>query len=187
MAPSKYKVFFILAIFTGLRRGELLGLEWQDVDFQRGFITIKDPKGGKDERIPLNSAAREVLDKHPRKPGNDLVFHHKNGQPITQITREARRIADAAGIPSEFRPLHGLRHHFASALASSGKVDLYVLQRLLTHKSPAMTQRYAHLRDETLRQASNLAGEIINEIANREERKVEKPELKAKKPIKKKI
>ena len=54
-------------------------------------------------------------------------------------------------------------HVYASMLASSGKVDMYTLQKLLTHKSPLMTQRYAHLRDETLRQASNLAGEIVNE------------------------
>jgi site-specific recombinase XerD len=57
--------------------------------------------------------------------------------------------------------MHGLRHVFASHLASSGKVDLYTLQRLLTHKTPGMTQRYAHLRDETLRAASNLAGAVL--------------------------
>jgi len=48
-------------------------------------------------------------------------------------------------------------------MASSGKVDLYTLQKLLTHKSPIMTQRYAHLRDEALKKASNLAGDIINQ------------------------
>ena len=58
----------------------------------------------------------------------------------------------------------GLRHVYASMLASSGKVDLYTLQKLLTHKSPVMTQRYAHLRDETLKKASNLAGEIVAKI-----------------------
>jgi integrase len=51
-------------------------------------------------------------------------------------------------------------------LASSGKVDLYTLQRLLTHKSPVMTQRYAHLRDEALRNASTLAGNIIDQATN---------------------
>jgi integrase len=48
-------------------------------------------------------------------------------------------------------------------LASSGEVDLYTLQRLLTHKSPTMTQRYAHLRDETLKAASNVAGRLMRE------------------------
>ena len=52
---------------------------------------------------------------------------------------------------------------YASMLASSGKVDMYTLQKLLTHKSPSMTMRYAHLRDEVLRGASNLAGKIVGE------------------------
>ena len=51
-------------------------------------------------------------------------------------------------------------------LASSGQVDLYTLQKLLTHKSAAMTQRYAHLRDETLRRASDLAGDLIGQAMN---------------------
>jgi len=51
-------------------------------------------------------------------------------------------------------------------LASSGKVDMYTLQKLLTHKSPQMTQRYAHLRDDTLRRAADLAGELIQEAVN---------------------
>jgi len=54
-------------------------------------------------------------------------------------------------------------------LASSGKVDMYVLQKLLTHKSPIMTQRYAHLKDEALRKASNLAGELVNEAVKHAE------------------
>jgi integrase len=49
-------------------------------------------------------------------------------------------------------------------LASSGKVDLYTLQKLMTHKSPLMTQRYAHLRDDALKKAANLAGEIVTGI-----------------------
>jgi hypothetical protein len=52
-------------------------------------------------------------------------------------------------------------------LASSGKVDLYTLQRLLTHKSPQMTQRYAHLRDETLRKGADLAGMLVAEAVEK--------------------
>ena len=51
-------------------------------------------------------------------------------------------------------------------LASSGQVDMYTLQKLLTHKSPIMTQRYAHLRDEALKKASDLAGDIISQTVN---------------------
>lgn len=153
--------FMKMALFTGMRRGELMKLEWSDVDFGRGFITIRhDPKGGKSQTIPLNPQARDVLENHPRKA--DHVFVRANGEPFTPvINKRVRIIRDAAGLPASFRPLHGLRHAFASMLASSGRVDMYVLQRLMTHKSPRMTQRYAHLADETLRSASNLVGELM--------------------------
>ena len=85
-----------------------------------------------------------------------------DGKPFTDIRLGVNPIKEAAGLPADFRPLHGLRHTYASMLASSGKVDLYTLQKLLTHKSPQMTQRYAHLRDETLKNASTLAGQIID-------------------------
>jgi site-specific recombinase XerD len=75
-------------------------------------------------------------------------------------------IRKEAGLPKDFRPLHGLRHVYASMLASSGQVDLYTLQKLLTHKSSVMTQRYAHLRDEALRRASDLAGDLIGQAMN---------------------
>jgi integrase len=54
-------------------------------------------------------------------------------------------------------------------LASSGQVDMYTLQKLLTHKDPKMTQRYAHLRDETLKKAANLAGELVTKAIQKEE------------------
>jgi integrase len=75
------------------------------------------------------------------------------------------RIKNNAELPDGFRPLHGLRHVYASMLASSGKVEMYTLQKLLTHKSPIMTQRYAHLRDETLKRASEVAGDIVKQIS----------------------
>ena len=76
------------------------------------------------------------------------------------------KIKEAAGLPKEFRSLHGLRHVYASMLASSGEVDLYTLQKLLTHKDPKMTMRYAHLRDEALRRASDLAGILIDQAVS---------------------
>lgn len=152
-----------LALFTGMRRGELFKLCWSDVDFEKGFIIIRhDPKGGKDTPIPLNSAARGVLLNHPRSEGQELVFYRRDGKAFTENARRAGRIYKAAGITKKFRPMHGLRHHFASALASSGKVDLYSLQKLLTHKTPSMTQRYAHLRDDALRKASDVASDLFS-------------------------
>jgi len=153
-----------LALFTGMRRGEMFKLKWNDIDFQRGFIAIKNPKGGVSQKIPLNEQARQVLENHPRTAEN--VFVRPDGEPFTDIRRRVNPIKEAAGITGDFRALHGLRHTYASMLASSGKVDLYTLQKLLTHKSPVMTQRYAHLRDEALRNASTLAGQIIADATN---------------------
>jgi len=154
---------FRLALFTGMRKSEMLKLEWRDIDFDKKFIHIRNPKGGKDQIIPLNSSAKAVLEKHPRSK-SQFVFPGKNGGMRKDVRGPASRIKERANLPNDFRPLHGLRHVFASHLASSGKVDLYTLQRLLTHKSPEMTQRYAHLRDEALREASEIAGEIANEL-----------------------
>jgi integrase len=77
------------------------------------------------------------------------------------------RIKDDAGLPKDFRALHGLRHVYASMLASSGEVGMYTLQKLLTHKDPKMTQRYAHLRDEALKRASEVAGNIIQNASKK--------------------
>lgn len=150
-----------LALFTGMRRGEMFKLKWNDIDFQRGFISIRNPKGGVSQKIPLNEQARQVLINHPET--SEYVFVRPDGKPFTDIRRRVNPIKKAAGIPDDFRALHGLRHTYASMLASSGKVDMYTLQKLLTHKSPLMTQRYAHLRDEALKKASALAGQIITD------------------------
>jgi integrase len=153
-----------LALFTGMRQGEMLKLRWKDVDFERGFIRIVNPKGGRTETIPLNDGARAILKAHPRE--GVFVFTGRGGAQRKDVHKSTRDIADKAGLPDTFRPLHGLRHVYASMLASSGKVDLYTLQKLLTHKDPRMTQRYAHLRDEAMKRASEVAGEIITGAMN---------------------
>lgn len=152
--------FLRLILFTGLRRGELFKLQWPDVDFDRGFINLRGPKGGTDAKVPLNPAARELLFNHPQTD-SPFVFPGRNGGQRTRYPKAIDRIREKAGLDPDFRPCHGLRHFYASQLASSGEVDMYVLQRLLTHKSPVMTQRYSHLRDEALRRASDLAGDLI--------------------------
>ena len=153
----------LMALYTGMRRGELFRLKWKDIDFERGFIHIRNPKGGVDQTIPLNDAAREVVESI-YQTDSPYVFPGRNGDQRTDIHHQVNRIKERAGLPKGFRALHGLRHVYASMLASSGKVDLYTLQKLLTHKSPQMTQRYAHLRDEALKKASNVAVEVIGQM-----------------------
>ena len=155
----------LMALYCGMRRGELFKLKWKDIDFERGFINLVDPKGGPNQIIPMNDMAKEVLQSLPITKSS-YVFPGRGGKQRTDIKIPVNRIKKKAGLPKDFRPLHGLRHTYASMLASSGEVDMYTLQKLLTHKSPLMTQRYAHLRDEALRRASNLAGEIVEQAIN---------------------
>jgi len=112
-----------LALFTGMRRGEMFKLQWRHVDFNRGFINIKDPKGGPDQKIPLNGAARELLELHPRTR-SQFVFPGRGGRQRTDIKHQVNRIKEDAGLPKDFRALHGLRHVYASMLASSGEVGM---------------------------------------------------------------
>ena len=153
-----------LALFTGMRRCEVFKLKWKDINFVRKYISIKDPKSGLDETIPLNEMALSVLNNH-KKNESEFVFPGLRGNQRKTTPRPLRRIIKKAGLKN-FRPFQGLRHSYASTLASSGKVDLYTLQKLLTHKSPLMTQRYAHLRNEAMMDASNVISDIAKPETN---------------------
>jgi len=159
-----------LALFTGMRRSEIFKLRWADIDKERGFIILRDPKGGRDQSIPLNDAACKVIDSISQDTESPYLFPgRKENEHLTDCRKSFLRIKKAAGLPDNFRYLHGLRHAFASMLASSGQVDLYTLQKLLTHKSPLMTQRYAHLADNALKRASNVACDLVASIVDVEE------------------
>ena len=155
--------FLRLALATGMRKGAIMALQWDDIDFERGFITLRGgaAKKGKTERIPMTPMTKAIFDKI-QKTESIYVFPGKNGGQRKFFSRIAKRVRDAAGLPSDFRPLHGLRHAYASFLASSGKVDLYTLQKLLTHSSPQMTQRYAHLADAAMQRAASVVDEILD-------------------------
>ena len=127
--------FMKMVLFTGMRRGELFKLQWQDIDFDRGFIHIRDPKGGQDQKIPLNAATRDLLLNHPRTD-SPYVFPGRGGRQRVDINKQVNRIKRQAGLPKDFRALHGLRHVYASMLASSGQVDLYTLQTIVNPQEP---------------------------------------------------
>jgi integrase len=137
-------------------------LKWEHIDFRRKTVKIIEPKRGEDAVIPLSDAAKSVLEGLPENP-SEYVFPGATGGQRSCVNRASREIREKAKLPKGFRMLHGLRHFFASELASSGKVEMYVLQKLLTHKSPKMTQRYAHLRDQTLQDAAAVANGILDQ------------------------
>ena len=154
-----------LALVTGMRKGALLALRWTDCDFERGIITLQgeSAKSGKTSQIPMTTAARAILEAVERT-ASQYVFPGRDGGQRQDFRRMARRVRDKAGLPKDFRPLHGLRHAYASMLISSGQVDLFALQKLLTHGSPAMTQRYSHLRDEALRKAADVINDCLDKV-----------------------
>lgn len=154
---------FKLCLLTGRRAGEVFGLEWEQVDFHLGVIEfrVKSHIEGERQHTPISQAVRVILEdaRQFRYPDSPLVFSTRNGRRMSWRNYWLR-IRKAAGIPEDFRP-HDLRHTFASALASSGRVDLFALQGLLGHKTATMTGRYSHLRAEALRRGLGVAEEIF--------------------------
>lgn len=141
-----------VAAHTGMRKGELLNLRWQDVDLATGTLHIPLDKAGTGRSVALNSVVREALLAVKRAPGvkGPWVFSSPQGKRLHNLERYWRPALREAKIP-DFR-FHDLRHTFASRLAMGG-VDLYTLQRAGGWKSQAMVQRYAHLSPDHLRAA----------------------------------
>jgi integrase len=135
----------LLALNTGMRRGELFALQWSDIDLERRTLTVRgsSAKSGKTRHIPLNTEATHTLTQW-RKQGSPagLVFPGKAGAPLDNINNAWRRLLKAAQITG-FR-FHDLHHTFASKLVMAG-VDLNTVRELLGHSDIAMTLRYAHL------------------------------------------
>ncbi len=161
--PYRTSAAFVkFTLLTGMRRGELFKLTWDDIDFERGMVTLREPKGGKTQTIPVSPMALDVL--QGLEVTSPFVFPGKDGQQRTDFKGPWRRIRKAAGLPENFR-FHGLRHHFASTLVSNG-VDLCVVQALLTHKDSRTTQRYAHLAPGALKEAAIKSAELLNPKTN---------------------
>ncbi len=157
--PNQMSASFVLfLLYTGLRRGELFKLEWRDIDRNRQTVTLRDTKGKKDNTLPLSDKAIGVLLNIPKEHETPFVFYGRKGRQRVDFSGPWKRIRKAAGLPPTFR-LHGLRHHFASALVSAG-TDIFTVSKLLTHKDVKTTQRYAHLGDQTLRDAVTLSDKL---------------------------
>ena len=143
----------LLAINTGMRRGELFQLRWEQVNLGKQFLTVSaaTAKSSKTRHIPLNSEALTVLKTLKKSRTNDLVFPNpQSGGPLTTVKTAWRDVLKTGQI-TNFR-FHDLRHHFASKLVMAG-VDLNTVRELLGHASLDMTLRYAHLAPEHKAQA----------------------------------
>ena len=148
--PARDHVLVTVAVETGMRRGELLALEWADVDLDRREIYIPDSKNYDPRVVPLSRDCVDALSAHPRHLKSPLVFRDDAGAALSTSTlsHRFRLAARRAGI-EDFR-FHDLRHTFGSWKVQAGH-DLYRVGKMLGHRTLAQTQRYAHLRPTDLR------------------------------------
>jgi len=184
----KYYPLLFLALNTGMRRGELLGLQWKDIDMDKKRLEInrqlartdkglifKKPKTKTSQRtIPLPDPVVNYLGSHKIKQGekrlalgqsyndNDLVCSNSIGNPVDprNLYREFKRISKAANLP-EIR-FHDLRHTFATTYLQAGG-NIKTLQEVLGHSSITMTiDTYSHVTEDMLNEASQKISTMYN-------------------------
>jgi integrase len=161
--PEWLKSIVLTARHTGMRKENILSLKWDQVDLFRRVITLERTKNDERLSIPINDTLMELFKRLSkiRHIQNQYVFSHPNakkksakgtfnGKRYYEVKTSFQEALKKAGI-KDFR-FHDLRHCFASDFVQR-RVDLYVVQKLLGHKSQAMTQRYSHLAPENLRDA----------------------------------
>ena len=132
-----------LAIETAMRRGELLGLLWADVDLKNRVAELSDTKNGEGRRVPLSKAAVKVLRAlpHPHE-GNVLPIHPSALRGAWDRAKEKTGVKDLR--------IHDLRHEATSRLFEKGVFDSMEVASITGHKTLQMLKRYTHLRAEDL-------------------------------------
>ncbi|MEZ4436974.1 MAG: tyrosine-type recombinase/integrase [bacterium] len=156
----RWYTFFLLALRTGLRKGELFALHWSEVDFEGKAITVKythwrggslvSPKSGRSRVVPMGADVIEALRDWREKTPGALVFPSRSGGVVTYI-HSANTALNAALDRAGLRHIrfHDLRHTFASHLVLKG-CSLRLVQLLMGHCSVTLTERYAHVGDDQL-------------------------------------
>lgn len=155
--PAYLRVMTLLALNTGLRRGEIFGLTWRLVDLTRRQLTVTatTAKTARQRHVPLNKTITAVLqawrDAGQGEKGGGLVFvNPETDKAYTTVKKAWASLVRQAEV-TDFT-FHDCRHDFASRLVMAG-VDLYRVKELLGHSSIELTQRYAHLAPEHLADA----------------------------------
>ena len=151
-----------LLMLTGCRKGEILGLKWDDVDRTAGELRLRGAKSGP-RMVPLTAPVLRVLDGIPRARGNPWVIRGRRpGTHLTDLAYHWTRIAARAGL--EGVRIHDLRHSYASRALALGET-LPMIGRLLGHSQMETTARYAHLARDTIRDsAARIADSIADDI-----------------------
>jgi len=168
------KPIVTLALNTGCRRGEILGLTWDRVDLKHGFILLDDTKSGKRREIPINANVRAALQGIVRRLDSHFVFVNPETVKERPPVKEGGKKRPASGryydVKKSFATacrkaklqdfhFHDLRHTFASQLIMNG-VDITTVSKLLGHASLTMTLRYAHLAPDHLQTAVDVLSRL---------------------------
>jgi integrase len=153
---------FRLLLLTGARKGELLGLRWEEVDLRAGVLNLADSKTGQ-KTIPLAEAAVELLKSTPRLTDNPYVFPgQRAGAHLVNPQKPWNIVRDRAGLKDVH--LHDLRHTFGAAAASRG-YSLEIIGGALGHTQAATTKRYAHVQQTPVKQmADEVAGALAGAL-----------------------
>lgn len=157
-----WRLMILTALRTGMRFGELVALDWSDVDLSHGIIAVRrslvnghlgTPKNNRTRFLPITPELHAILTSYGKTQG--YVFSLVAGHPISYSTAmiKLREFAQRAGLRRV--RWHMLRHTFASQLVAAG-VPISAVQEMLGHSTLEMTRRYAHLAPSTLQQAVDI-------------------------------
>ena len=136
----------ILALSSGMRRGELMGLKWPDVNLKDGYLILHKTKNQERRKVPLSGHALGLLKRHAkvRRLDTDLLFPGQNSDVPIDLTKPWVKALERSQI-TDFR-WHDLRHSTASYLAMNG-ASLAEISEILGYKTLQMVKRYSHLSD----------------------------------------
>lgn len=150
---------FLLA--TGCRLNEAISARWSQVDKDKRVFRVSaaNSKSKRMRPVPLNDTALNVLSQLDTEGKYEHLFiNKKTEKPYVSVANVWQKLRVKAGLPH--LRLHDLRHQAASHLINSGS-SLYIVQQILGHSDPSVTQRYAHLSMKSLNDASDNASAII--------------------------
>ena len=154
---EKLYLLILMGMTTGMRKAEMMGLRWADIDFEGCTASLHDTKNGEPRINPLPSVVIREL-KRFRTIGNSLVFSGDNPHKVFDWRRNWEKVRQKAKIKS-FR-FHDLRHTAASYLVMNG-ASLYETAQILGHKDTSTTQRYAHM---SVQHKQNISNQIFNKV-----------------------
>ncbi|HUA98399.1 MAG TPA: site-specific integrase [Terracidiphilus sp.] len=187
IAPEWMRAPLAFAVATGVRRGELLNLRWMDADSSHKRLYVRETKNGEMRVLPVSNSALEILASLPQGTASEPVF---NGIDPQQLSVYTIRVFKRLGIKDA--SFHTLRHTFASWMVMQG-VPLYTVGQLLGHKTPRMTQRYAHLAPDYMAGAVETMDGIMDAALSKNGQDglrlvtVESPEKEAEEPARRKL